>query len=132
MQHEPMSWQIVGNRFVHLKKRSQLGRISDGALRDWVNSMSAQERETFVEALFDVLSKGGKLHTLEELHLGGLTGSALLAHTFARADEEKRRVITDSMKRLLTEMREEMTISAEEGLSTAKKGLISMLTDWLK
>ena len=45
MQHEPMSWSVLGSRFVHLGERSQLGKLSDGVMREWVGSMTPEERE---------------------------------------------------------------------------------------
>ena len=40
MQHEALSWQVMGNRFVHLGQRSQLGQMSDDVLREWLDSVS--------------------------------------------------------------------------------------------
>ena len=42
MQHEPMSWSVLGSRFVHLGERSQLGKLSDGVMREWVGSMTPE------------------------------------------------------------------------------------------
>ncbi|MFR6393985.1 MAG: Mbeg1-like protein [Oscillospiraceae bacterium] len=55
MQHEPLSWNVVGTRFVHLGQRSQMGKLSDDVLRQWIGSMTPPEREQFTDALFDVL-----------------------------------------------------------------------------
>lgn len=58
MQHEPLSWCVEGPQFVHLGQRSQLGQLSDGVLREWIGSMTPQEREQFSRAFFDILSRG--------------------------------------------------------------------------
>ncbi len=132
MQHEPLSWVIMGNRFIRVEKRTSIGKMSDGAVRDWLATMSPEERKTFTDALFDVISRGGTRHTLEEIHFGGLTGGAALLRAFASADEEKRRLITDKLKGLAAEVAEELKKSAEDGMTAAKKGLLSILPDWLK
>ena len=41
MQHEPMSWSVIGPRFVHLGQRSQMGKLSDGVLQEWIGSRRA-------------------------------------------------------------------------------------------
>lgn len=131
MQHEPLSWNVLGNRFVHQEQRSPLGKLSDGVLREWLNSMTPQERETFIEALFDVLSKGGQIVSLEELP-GGLAGGAAFLREFAGAEEEKKTAITDGLRRLMADVREGLKKGAEDGLSAAKNGLRSLLSDWIK
>ncbi|MBQ2062829.1 MAG: DUF2974 domain-containing protein [Oscillospiraceae bacterium] len=132
MQHEPLSWTVVGNRFIRMQERTSIGKLSDDAMRDWLASMTAEERKTFADALFDVLSRGGTRHTLEEAHLSGLTGGAALLRAFAGADEESRRVIKEKLKRLAAEVGEELKKSAEDGMAAAKNGLLSMLPDWIK
>ncbi len=59
MQHEPLSWNVVGTKFVHLGQRSQMGRLSDDVLREWIGSMTPAERAQFTDALFDMLSLSG-------------------------------------------------------------------------
>ncbi len=132
MQHEPMSWVVVGNHFVRQENRSSIGKMSDSALHDWIAAMSPEERKTFTDAIFDVISRGGTRHTLEEIHFGGLTGGAALLRAFVSADEEKRRFIKEKLKQLAAEVGEEMKKSAEDGLTAAKKGLLSILPDWIK
>lgn len=131
MQHEPLSWCVLGNRFVHLERRSQLGRLSDGVMREWLDSMDPQERETFVEAMFDVITKGGQITSLEELP-GGLAGGAAFIRELAGAEEEKKVAITDGLRLLLSDIREGLKRSAEDGMTAAKSGLHKLLSDWGK
>ena len=85
----PGAWKAP--RFVHLGQRSQLGQLSDGVLREWIGSMSPQEREQFSRAFFDILSRGGRTKTLEDLRSGGLAAGAALLREYAGADEEKKK-----------------------------------------
>lgn len=62
-----MTWSHTRSRFVHLGERSQLGKLSDGVMREWVGSMTPEEREEFCNALFEILSQGGKMRTLDDL-----------------------------------------------------------------
>ena len=67
MQHEPLTWTVQGRQFVRCSERSELGKASDDVLRQWIASMSRQEREEFSESLYDMLTQGGKLRSLEEV-----------------------------------------------------------------
>jgi len=132
MQHEPLSWVVMGNRFVHLGQRSQIGRFSDNVLREWVDSMDAKERETFIEALFDVVSQGGRIRSLEELRGGGLIGRAALLRKLADVDEEKKTVLLEGLRNLASDVREGLKAGAGEGLEAAKRGLQKLLPDWIR
>lgn len=123
MQHEPMSWSVLGPRFVHLGQRSQMGKLSDDVLRQWIGSMTPQEREQFSDALFDVLSLSGKARTLDDLRTGGLAGGAALLKQYSSADEQDKKIIAEIFRRLAVDVKEELKKAAGQGLKTAEKGL---------
>ena len=123
MQHEPMSWSVLGPRFVHLGQRSQMGKLSDDVLRQWIGSMTPQEREQFSDALFDVLSLSGKARTLDDLRTGGLAGGAALLKQYSGADEQDKKIIAEIFRRLEVDVKEELKKAAGQGLKTAEKGL---------
>lgn len=123
MQHEPMSWSVLGPRFVHLGQRSQMGKLSDDVLRQWIGSMTPQEREQFSNALFDVLSLSGKARTLDDLRTGGLAGGAALLKQYSGADEQDKKIIAEIFRRLAVDVKEELKKAAGQGLKTAEKGL---------
>ena len=123
MQHEPMSWSVLGPRFVHLGPRSQMGKLSDDVLRQWIGSMTPQEREQFSDALFDVLSLSGKARTLDDLRTGGLAGGAALLKQYSGADEQDKKIIAEIFRRLAVDVKEELKKAAGQGLKTAEKGL---------
>ena len=121
MQHEPMSWSVIGPRFVHLGQRSQMGKLSDGVLQEWIGSMTPAEREQFTDALFDVLSLSGKARTLDDLRSGGLAGGAALLKQYAGADEQKKKIISEIFRRLAVDVKSELKRAAGEGLEGVKK-----------
>ena len=123
MQHEPLSWNVLGSRFIHLGERSQMGKLSDDVLRQWIGSMTPQEREQFSDALFDVLSLSGKARTLDDLRTGGLAGGAALLKQYSGADEQDKKIIAEIFRRLAVDVKEELKKAAGQGLKTAEKGL---------
>ena len=129
MQHEPLSWSVVGTRFVHLGQRSQMGRLSDDVLREWIGSMTPAEREQFTDALFDVLSLSGKARTLDDLRGGGLAGGAALLKQYAGADDEKKKIIAEIFRRLgAGDVKDEMKTAAGAGVEGVKTGLTNLTT----
>ena len=85
--------------------------------------MSAEEREEFCEALFEILSMSGKARTLDDLRNGGLAGAAALLKGYIGADEKKKHVITETIRRLAVDIKDEVVRSAEAGLKSATKAL---------
>ena len=125
MQHEPLSWCVEGPRFVHLGQRSQLGQLSDGVLREWIGSMSPQEREQFSRAFFDILSRGGRTKTLEDLRSGGLAAGAALLREYAGADEEKKKIISEIFRRLAVDVKDELVKAAGAGVRRAGESILA-------
>ena len=125
MQHEPLSWCVEGPHFVHLGQRSQLGQLSDGVLREWIGSMTPQEREQFSRAFFDILSRGGRTKTLEELRSGGLAAGAALLREYAGADEEKKKIITEIFRRLAVDVKDELVKAAGASVRRAGESILA-------
>lgn len=116
MQHEPLTWNVLGNRFVRLERRSELGRRSDDVLREWIASLSTEEREAFSEELFDIFTQGGKLRSLEEVRQRDVLRRLA-------ADEKQNGIVSEVMRRLLTDVRENVRRTAEEGLKETAESL---------
>lgn len=121
MQHEPLSWNVVGTKFVHLGQRSQMGRLSDDVLREWIGSMTPAERAQFTDALFDMLSLSGKARTLDDLRSGRFSGGAALLKQYASADEEQKKIINEVFRRLAVDVKTELKKAAGESLEGVKK-----------
>ncbi len=56
LQHNPFSWMILGPHFVCREGRSFSGRKFEKAINTWISSMSVEEREEFVENVYDILA----------------------------------------------------------------------------
>ncbi len=65
LQHDALFWQVLGNHFVYADKRNESSLIADRAIKGWIDGMSIQERQEFVDALFGVLEGTGAVRTSE-------------------------------------------------------------------
>ncbi len=66
LQHNAFSWEVLGNRFIHLDSVSEESRQIDTALKDWMQSMEPEERERFVDSFYETIVATGAT-TLTEL-----------------------------------------------------------------
>ena len=109
MQHEPLTWGVLGNRFLQQEERSEFGKASDDVVREWLASLSPQDREAFANALFDMFTQGGKVQSLEEVR------QTELLRRLA-ADEKHKGIVSEALRRLMSDVKEEVLRTAEAGL----------------
>ncbi len=58
-QHDPMSWQVLGNHFVEAVGMDSRTVMLDETLEEWLAHYTKKEREMMVEAVFSVLDAAG-------------------------------------------------------------------------
>lgn len=99
LQHDPFSWDVERDHYVYLTERSAFGEHSDAAMRLWIDSMTAEEKQTLIRDLFNVLESTGA-KTLTELTDGGLKYFTVMRKTVAGYDKARRK----NMNRLLARL----------------------------
>lgn len=55
MQHDPYSWEILGNQFVKADKRDASSQFVEKTLRNWLSKIDYNDRRAFVNGLFDII-----------------------------------------------------------------------------
>jgi len=55
MQHDGCSWEVLGGKFIYLDTVTHESRLIDSTLREWLDSLSMQEREKVVDSVYEVL-----------------------------------------------------------------------------
>ena len=107
LQHAPLSWEVLGKSFVYLENRSQFGVHSDNVIRNWLKTCTNEEKEEFVEELFNILASG-RARTLWELTEGDfLHHWRSMLKTYNGLDKEKKDLMNDLLKRLMGEIKKE-------------------------
>ncbi len=101
LQHDPFSWDVERDHYVYLTERSAFGEHSDAAMRLWIDSMTAEEKQTLVGDLFNVLESTGA-KTLTELTDGGLKYLSVMRKTVSGYDKARRKNMNRLLGRLIT------------------------------
>lgn len=71
LQHDPDNWQIVGKHFVTKEKLSPMSDLFDETLTHWIDSLSSEEKEAYIEDLFAVLEASGEAR-ITDIYSGGI------------------------------------------------------------
>ncbi len=66
LQHDALSWNVLGGKFVHLRDVGADSKRTDRTMNTWIREMTPGQREQFTEALYRVLSSDNAL-TLTDL-----------------------------------------------------------------
>ena len=130
MQHEPLSWCVMGRGFCRVEDRSEAAKLSDGVVRQWLSELGNDQRQEFIEAMHSILSQGGKAKTLDDLW--GISNGMAILKSYIGADERKRQVVHEILSRLASEMGEEIRRSAESYWRSAGDNLEQARRDWRK
>lgn len=103
MQHDPYSWAVLGPDFVYLEQVTASGRFLDQTIRGWLANLSPEQREQFVDALFDILTVEDA-DTLQELAKSWLHNAGELLKTLRDVDEETAEMMRRTLKLLAQNM----------------------------
>lgn len=98
-QHDPFSWSVIGDKFIHLDGLSKQGRKNDRVLRSWLSKLDSGERRKFTETLFSVLESTGA-KTISDITEGRLNSIAVILRTFGNLDRETKEQVYEFIKRL--------------------------------
>ena len=59
MQHDPYSWELMADRFLEAEDQTPDTKFLDRTIKHWLAGMSQQERNEFVDTVYDLLKQGG-------------------------------------------------------------------------
>ena len=66
LQHNGLSWEVMGNSFVHLKGTAPESRRADKTINQWIKDMTPEQRAEFSAAVYQLFSVEG-VKTLTDL-----------------------------------------------------------------
>ena len=112
-QHDGFSWQVRCDRFEQLPELDENGRFISRTLHTFLYALSGEQREQFVDVLYDVLTCTDAA-TLTELKQGGLKTASAMFRALRALDKPTRSVLLQTVKLLL-----------KTGVQTAGGGLSS-------
>lgn len=99
-QHDPFSWEVRDLDFVDSDKLSTGARYADKTLTAWLESLSAQERERFVDTLYGVLNTND-LDTLNDFSSNLHTNLPAVFHAASRLDADTKKFLSRTVRKLV-------------------------------
>lgn len=87
MQHDPYSWEVLGNGFIYKEEITAKSKKFDRTMKAWFHSMTTEERNTLVDVIYEILVSGGASTTEDMLH-----PKQILKYVKMLASDEKKRL----------------------------------------
>lgn len=116
MQHDPYSWEIIGKDFVRLEELSEESRLLDKTVKAWLNDLTEEQREKFVDTVYEGISIL-PTDAFGEIQISP-KGALQALRVWSDENEEAKKVIGDSLKLLLQAARK----TAEEYTTLSRLG----------
>lgn len=98
MQHDCMSWEVLGNHFVLVENMNEASIKLDKTLKNWVYGMEPETREEFVNIMFDAISATG-VTTLDELTSSKLSMINEITKHLTGLPKDKQKALKDVLLR---------------------------------
>jgi hypothetical protein len=97
-QHDCTTWQVLRNHFEYVDKSGR-SEVMDESLSDWLADISDEDREKFVDILFDVITAGGT-NTTDEFVAGGLKNVSDVVKRIRELPVDEKELMTGVLDRL--------------------------------
>lgn len=99
LQHDQFSWLIEDNDFVYIEKLTKDAKYADRTLTDWLNRISEEDRERFVDSLYSVLN-ANQLTSLDDFRNDWQTAIPASIYAAAHLDGDTKKFLLRTLKDL--------------------------------
>lgn len=113
MQHDPLTWNVLGTNFVTTEELSKESLFIDKTLKNWLKQTDKDKREIFIEALFDVI-ESAEANNISEITENLLKSSTKMIHHFHNLDSETKDMIFDTIKIIIKSAKDTVQSSVQE------------------
>ncbi len=117
-QHDVFNWQILGNSFCYIEKRSEESYRVERSLKGWLDKVSDADKLKFLDAIYRLLTSSGA-KTLSDISEDKMSSALSFGKTLLTFDKETRDVVSRAVVLLLKERK--ATLKQQKDLTKAGK-----------
>ena len=119
MQHNPLTWQVLGPAFEVVDSQSPAGIFMDETLQKWIGSLSVNDRTLMTNAIFDALDATGEA-TLDDIREHWRSALSAMLKAARQMEPERRGQIFDIMRRLSDAGRQTLMQDIKDALAAGQ------------
>lgn len=99
-QHDLYSWEVQRKDFIYLTEVTNESRFVDSTLKTWLNEVSPEQREKFIDGLYEIVS-AANARTTSEFTAKWYESAAAGLKSLLNMDEETRKGISMALRQLM-------------------------------
>lgn len=99
-QHDLYTWNVVCTGFIYLETVDSGSRFLDRTLKEWIFQLEPEEREFFINTLFEILG-AANARTLPEMTEGWLKNAGAVISAYKQIDKSTRHLLNQTMSALV-------------------------------
>lgn len=119
MQHNAMSWEVLGNHFVYMPGVEKSSIFLNQALRQWLGEITVEERAAFVEELFFIINAAG-LNTISSISAEKRLAVNAMIRAYKSMSPETKQFMKKLIYKFIEEGQKVVKQSIEEELIISK------------
>lgn len=97
MQHDPYAWEVLGKGFVVVEQLTVDSRFLDRTMEAWLAEMTTEERNEFVDAVFEMMMEE-ETSTIKDI----LKPTRIVSYIKTlKVDEDRRKTISTELQKLI-------------------------------
>lgn len=100
MQHDPYSWEVLGADFVKMEGTTSSSHFIDSTLREWINNMTIEQREQFVDVLWEVMG-ATKAKSFPEMAESLFSNAFKIGKKINQLDDKSKDVLSTALSMLI-------------------------------
>lgn len=105
LQHDAMSWQVMGNHFEYAPELSVAGKVFHETMKSWLAGIDSDTRHLFIDELFSVFEIPG-VDNLTQLQEGGMKSLKLILKRVETLRPETKKVAEQLLRIFLSQWTE--------------------------
>lgn len=94
-QHDPLSWEVLGDQFIKTGEFTQESILLDQTMKIWLSQLDGEQRYEIVESAFSVLDEAG-IYTVDDFFQGKLKKVQEIIKAMSSLSEEKQKLLYDA------------------------------------
>ena len=114
MQHDPLSWHVVGAHFICLESITKRSQFIDQTVKTWLKELNMEQREKFIDTLFSVIETV-EAKTISELSLKWVKNSATIIKALSKLDDATKEAVLQAIQLLFRAAKANMPGAKELG-----------------
>lgn len=113
-QHDPYSWVVQGPDFICVDTVSDTSRFIDTTIKEWLGALSSEERQRFVDALFDII-EAADISNFRDLSTNWLQRVRAMGTAISNLDNESRSMLINTAGLLFDTLKENVRLLLPTG-----------------